>query len=114
EILKRKASISLFVPTMYQLMTQTETFRKNDFPDVRVFLSGGAPCPVTIYEKFDNKGLPFKEGYGLTEAGPNNFVIDVEIAKVKRGSVGKSMQFVDTLIVSDNHQPVSIGEVGEL
>ncbi|MGB3260989.1 class I adenylate-forming enzyme family protein [Paenisporosarcina sp.] len=114
EILKHKATISLFVPTMYQLMTQTETFRKNDFPDVRVFLSGGAPCPVTIYEKFDNKGLPFKEGYGLTEAGPNNFVIDVEVARVKRGSVGKSMQFVDTLIVSNNHQPVSIGEVGEL
>lgn len=114
EILKRKATISLFVPTMYELMTQSETFKKHDFPDVRVFLSGGAPCPVTVYEQFENKGLPFKEGYGLSEAGPNNFVIDVRVAKVKRGSVGKSMQFVDTLIVTKDHQPALIGEVGEL
>jgi len=114
EILKRKATISLFVPTMYESMTQTEMFRKNDFPDVRVFLSGGAPCPVTIYERFEDKGLPFKEGYGLSEAGPNNFVIDVSVAKVKRGSVGKCMQFVDTLIVTDNHQPALTDEVGEL
>jgi fatty-acyl-CoA synthase len=114
EILKRKATISLFVPTMYQVMTQTEMFKDSDFPNVKVFLSGGAPCPITIYEQFEKKGLPFKEGYGLSEAGPNNFVIDANVAKIKRGSVGKNMQFVDTLIVSEINQPTAINEVGEL
>ncbi|WP_019414002.1 class I adenylate-forming enzyme family protein [Paenisporosarcina sp. TG20] len=114
EILTRKATISLFVPTMYQVMTQTEKFKNSDFPDVRFFLSGGAPCPITIYEQFEKKGLPFKEGYGLSEAGPNNFVIDANVAKIKRGSVGKNMQLVDTEIVSEMNQPVAINEVGEL
>ncbi len=114
EIIKRKATISLFVPTMYQVMTQTETFKNSDFPNVKVFLSGGAPCPFAIYEQFEKKGLPFKEGYGLTEAGPNNFVIDVDAVKFKKGSVGKNMQFVDTLIVSEMNKPTAINEVGEL
>lgn len=114
EIIKWKATISLFVPTMYQEMTHTQIFRESEFPNVRAFLSGGAPCPIRIYEQFARKGLPFKEGYGLSEAGPNNFVIDVKVAEIKKGSVGKSMQFADTLIVSEDNQPCSIDEVGEL
>ena len=42
---------------------------------MKIFLSGAAPCPLQIYEAFQKKGLAFKEGYGLTEAGPNNFFI---------------------------------------
>jgi len=114
EIIKHKATISLFVPTMYQVMIQTKTFHTADFPKVRVFLSGGAPCPVTIYEAFEKRNLSFKEGYGLSEAGPNNFFIDADSAKRKRGSVGKNMQFVETLVVSDNKEPCLIDEVGEL
>ncbi len=114
EIVEWKATISLFVPTMYQEMIQTNTFNNNEFPNVRAFLSGGAPCPIKIYEKFFSKGLPFKEGYGLSEAGPNNFFIDVELAQIKKGSVGKSMQFVDMVIVSDTGLPCAINEVGEL
>ena len=114
EIQKRKATISLFVPTMYQKMIQTETFKNGDFPDVRFFLSGGAPCPIPIYEQFEKKGLPFKEGYGLSEAGPNNFVIDESVARRKKGSVGKNMQFVDMLIVSEDLQPCTVNEIGEL
>ncbi|WP_075617858.1 class I adenylate-forming enzyme family protein [Paenisporosarcina indica] len=114
QISKHKSTVSLFVPTMYQAMIETELFIKSDFPNVRVFLSGGAPCPVTIYEAFEKKGLPFKEGYGLSEAGPNNFVIDVNVAKFKKGSIGKNMQFVDTLIVSENNLPCDKHEVGEL
>ena len=30
------------------------------------------------------KGLSFKEGYGLTEAGPNNFYMDQSKVKEKR------------------------------
>lgn len=114
EIIEWKATISLFVPTMYQEMIQTKTFNTSEFPNVRAFLSGGAPCPIKIYEKFLSRGLPFKEGYGLSEAGPNNFFIDVELAKIKKGSVGKSMQFVDVVIVSDTGLPCAINEVGEL
>jgi fatty-acyl-CoA synthase len=109
-----KCSIVLFIPTMYHMMIHTEEFKQNDFPDMKVFLSGGAPCPLEIYEAFWNKGLQFKEGYGLTEAGPNNFYIDPNKTHQKKGSVGKAMLFNNVKIMIDNQQEAACDEVGEL
>lgn len=107
-------TIVLFVPTMYHMLVKTEEFKKSGFPSVKMFLSGGAPCPLEIYEKFKTKGLAFKEGYGLTEAGPNNFYISPEDAEKKRGSVGKPMVFNTVKIIDDKGKERKPGEVGEL
>ncbi|MFC5604676.1 AMP-binding protein [Sporosarcina koreensis] len=111
---KYAATISLFVPTMYQLMVGTPYFRQSTFPSMDVFLSGGAPCPQTIYHAFRDKGLRFKEGYGLTEAGPNNFFITPEVAAGKIGSVGKSMLFNEIQVLDLDGNPCTEGEIGEL
>ncbi|MFD2132037.1 class I adenylate-forming enzyme family protein [Pseudogracilibacillus auburnensis] len=109
-----KATISLFVPTMYQSMVHHPYFQTSTFPSMNVFLSGGAPCPPNIYHHFHEKKLHFKEGYGLTEAGPNNFFIRSEQAQVKIGSVGKSMLLNEVMIVKEDGTPCRSGEVGEL
>ena len=109
-----KATISLFVPTMYQSMINLPYFSQTPFSSMKVFLSGGAPCPETIYNKFHSKGLNFKEGYGLTEAGPNNFFIRPEEAYRKVGSVGKPMLFNSVKIVNSNGNSCGVDEVGEL
>ncbi|TSI09088.1 class I adenylate-forming enzyme family protein [Lysinibacillus sp. BW-2-10] len=109
-----KTTISLFVPTMYQAMVETTYFKQSSFPTVKVFLSGGAPCPKTIYQYFMEKGLKFKEGYGLTEAGPNNFYIPPEVAAKKVGSVGKCMLFNAIQIQNEKGTLCHTGEVGEL
>lgn len=109
-----QTTISLFVPTMYQAMIATSYFQENAFPTVKVFLSGGAPCPHPVYDAFFKKGLYFKEGYGLTEAGPNNFYISCEDAVVKKGAVGKSMQFNEVKIVNEAGTTCAPNEVGEL
>ncbi|MGE7943842.1 class I adenylate-forming enzyme family protein [Lysinibacillus xylanilyticus] len=109
-----KATISLFVPTMYQAMIATDYFKESNFPSVKVFLSGGAPCPYPIYDEFYKKGLFFKEGYGLTEAGPNNFYISREDAYLKKGAVGKSMQFNEAKIINNAGESCAPNEVGEL
>ncbi|MGE8035370.1 class I adenylate-forming enzyme family protein [Lysinibacillus sp. NPDC093692] len=109
-----KTTISLFVPTMYQAMIATDYFKENCFPSMNVFLSGGAPCPYPIYDAFIKKGLFFKEGYGLTEAGPNNFYISREAACLKKGAVGKSMQFNEAKIINSAGESCAPNEVGEL
>lgn len=109
-----KTTMSLFVPTMYQAMLDTTYIQTANFPTVKVFLSGGAPCPHTVYQRFEDKGILFKEGYGLTEAGPNNFFIDPLDARKKRGSVGKCMLFNQVKIVNENGDLCRPNEVGEL
>ncbi|GEL78116.1 AMP-binding protein [Tenuibacillus multivorans] len=114
DLIHYRCTTVLFIPTMYHMIIQTDEFKQTEFPDMKVFLSGGAPCPLTIYQAFHKQGLPFKEGYGLTEAGPNNFYIDPDDAKEYPGSVGRAMMFNDIKIVGDNSQEVDVGEVGEL
>ena len=111
---KFSVTIAIFVPTMYHFMIQTPEFIACDFPSMHTFLSGGAPCSYKIYEAFEQKGLRFKEGYGLTEAGPNNFYIDPKDVKYKRGSVGKPMLYNKVKILNEDGIEVNVGEVGEI
>ncbi|MGG1676728.1 long-chain fatty acid--CoA ligase [Neobacillus sp. NRS-1170] len=109
-----RCTIILLVPTMYHLLIQSQEFQNSSFPSMKIFLSGAAPCPLQIYEAFKRKGYAFKEGYGLTEAGPNNFYITPEDALIKRGSVGKPMLFNAITLVKLDGQKAGINEVGEL
>ncbi len=109
-----EATISLFVPTMYHEMVHHPYFKTSDFSSMKVFLSGGAPCPANIYKHFQQKNLQFKEGYGLTEAGPNNFFIRPEDAEKKIGSVGKNMLFNEVSILNEHGNHTRINEAGEL
>lgn len=111
---KYGCTLVLLVPTMYHDLIQSEAFRQALFPEMKAFLSGGAPCPLSVYQAFAKKGLPFKEGYGLTEAGPNNFFITTERARLKPGTVGKPMVYNSVRIVDDQFRTVSQGEAGEL
>jgi fatty-acyl-CoA synthase len=56
----------------------------------------------------------FKQGYGLTEVGPNCFVLNEDDAVRKAGSVGFPVLHIDTRIVDAEGHPVPRGEVGEL
>ncbi|MDQ0153822.1 acyl-CoA synthetase [Robertmurraya andreesenii] len=111
---KYQCTTVLLVPTMYQMLIETDEFKRNPFQSMKVFLSGGAPCPLDIYEAFKRKGILFKEGYGLTEAGPNNFFIDPVDALRKPGSVGKPMMFNLIKLMKKNGEETAVDEVGEV
>ncbi|MBM7579672.1 class I adenylate-forming enzyme family protein [Jeotgalibacillus terrae] len=108
-------TIALFVPTMYQMMINTGKLGNRPFPSMKTFLSGGAPCPLSIYQYFEQHQLPFKQGYGLSEAGPNNFMMPLDDAQRYKGSVGKPMIYADIgLFDEEGHEiqtPHTPGEI---
>ncbi len=109
-----KCTLLFMVPTMYHIMIQSPLFSESNFNSMRTFISGGSPCPRSIYKAFEKKGLNFKEAYGMTEAGPNNFYIDPETARRKIGSIGLPMMFIEVKIILENGieaEPEQIGEV---
>lgn len=59
------------VPTMYQALLDNPETRKVDFSSLRLCISGGAPLPLEVKEKFEAlTGAKLVEGYGLTESSP--------------------------------------------
>lgn len=111
---QEKCTIVLLVPTMHHLVVNSEAFQNATFPTMRTFLSGGASCPFAIYEAYKSKEIAFKEGYGLTEAGPNNFYIHPQEAMKKVGSVGRPMMLNHVKVIKESGDETSADEVGEL
>ncbi|PWA12808.1 o-succinylbenzoate--CoA ligase [Pueribacillus theae] len=115
ELIEKERITSLFlVPAMWQALTQVPNFDSYDLSSVRFNVSGGAPCPITVIEFFQQKGIPFYEGFGLTETAPFVSLLDAENSIRKNGSVGKPPVHTYVKIVDPNDQEVPIGEVGEL
>ena len=109
------ATVYAGVPTTYQMLTATPNWSRADLSNLRFCTSGGAPLPVYLVEKFRlEKGVQFKQGFGMTEFGPGVFALAQEDAIRKAGSIGRPNFFVDARIVDEYNHPVPPGTVGEL
>jgi fatty-acyl-CoA synthase len=112
---QHRATFFAGVPTMYQRLTTAPNWASADLSRLRFCTSGGAPLPVTLIEQFSrDKGVRFKQGFGMTEAGPGLFALAPDDAIRKAGSIGRPNFFVGARIVDEANQPVSADEIGEL
>ncbi len=108
-------TIVVGVPTIFHMMSMSEKFTNATFDSVKIFISGGATCPEEIMKRFWAKGKLMKMGYGLTEAGPNNFFLPDERIKEKPLSVGFPVFHNDLKTVHpETGEVVKQGDVGEL
>jgi fatty-acyl-CoA synthase len=96
-------------------MTRAPNWADADLCNLRFCTSGGAPLPVALIEQFRReKGVVFKQGFGMSEFGPGVFALAPEDAVAKAGSIGRPNFFVDARIVDEHNQPLPPGQVGEL
>ncbi len=109
-----QATLMFMVPTMYRMLSEHPHFERTDFSGVRWAISGGAPCPAPVRQAFMERGVPFKQGYGLTEAGVNCFSIQTDEAAARPDSVGKPVFYSDAVIRNGAGEKVNTNEVGEL
>src|SRR5699024_11416530 len=86
---------------------QVPNFETYDLSSLRLNISGGSPCPVTVIEFFQSKGITFIEGFGLTETAPFVAVLDSTNSVRKNGSVGKPPMHVDIRIVDRSEEHTS-------
>lgn len=102
------------VPTILRMMWEAANFAAAGFSSVRFAICGGEPCPLPVIEAYRNRGVPIRQGYGLTEAGPNCFSLPAEDVVRKEGSIGFPNFFIDTKLAKEDGSGADIGEVGEL
>jgi fatty-acyl-CoA synthase len=82
------------VPTMLYRLVSNPEFDRHDLSRV-TFGCGGGALGKDVAARFISKKYRIFQGYGATETGPNNFYISPERYRVKVGSVGKPMLFVE-------------------
>jgi fatty-acyl-CoA synthase len=110
-----KATIFAGVPTMFQLLTQAPNWASADLSRLRFCTSGGAPLPVPLVEQYTTeKGIRFKQGFGMSEFGPGVFALAPEDAIRKAGSIGRPNFFVEARVVNDQNEPLQADQIGEL
>jgi fatty-acyl-CoA synthase len=113
-IQQERCTVALGVPTIWKLLMDDPGFRKADLKHVRAFYSGGAPLPHYLIEAYQERGVVFKQGFGMTEVGVNCFSMTVEDSYRKIGSIGKPMMFTEVRLVDAEGNEVPVGEVGEM
>ncbi|MCU0494418.1 MAG: long-chain fatty acid--CoA ligase [Chloroflexaceae bacterium] len=113
-IAQERVTVFFAVPTMFQMLYDASNFATTDLRSVRYFISGGAPCPVPLIRAYQERGIPFRQGYGLTEVSVNCFTLNPEDAIRKAGSVGRPVFHLDARLVDEDGREVPVGSVGEL
>ncbi len=95
------------VPTMFAMMQNHQRWNDANFNNLKFVITGGAPCPLPIFERFWKKKVDFKTGYGLTEAGPNTFWLPAEQAQEKPGAVGYPLMEIDLQLIDDEGKVIT-------
>lgn len=111
---REKTTIFFGVPTMLQMMSELLYFEKADLSSVRYAIVGGSPMPIPLINIWHNKGVFIRQGYGLTEVGPNCFSLHQDDAVRKKGSIGFPNFYIEAKVMNEDKSGCSVNEVGEL
>lgn len=77
------------VPAIYRAFSLLQETRDIDWSMVRC-ACGGAPLPEPLIRMFDDLGAKVLNGLGMTETGPTVFLMDIDGARERIGSVGRA------------------------
>ncbi len=108
------ATIFMGVPTMLKMIADEAAFDQADFSSLYYIIVGGEPMPVPLIEQWDEKGVAIRQGFGMTEVGPNLTSLHQDDAIRKKGSIGRPNFYVQIRIVDEKGADVPTGQSGEL
>ena len=117
EMSKEKPTFFPGVPRMFIALNESPLTKKFDLRSVKACVSGGAPLPLAVANRFAEitGGAKLVEGYGLTESSPVTHANPLEGPRPE-GSIGLPVPDTDCKIVDldDPDHELGVGERGEL
>ena len=111
---KHRITLMFGVPAMFLFMSQHPDFATRDLSSLRLLVVGGAPVPESLIKVYAARGIPFLQGYGLTECAAFGSFLPPDMADRKMGSAGIAPFFTEVKVVDDNAHDVPDGERGEI
>jgi fatty-acyl-CoA synthase len=102
------------VPTMFLAMARSPGWAAADLSSVRSAICGGAPVPEAVIAPYQERGVTFMQGYGLTEAAPGVLFLRRDDSIRRAGSAGTAAFFTDVRLVRVDGTDAAAGEPGEI
>ncbi|HEX5856617.1 MAG TPA: long-chain fatty acid--CoA ligase [Microbacterium sp.] len=102
------------VPTTYQLLVDHPDWPTTDLSSLSKLTCGGSAVPTRILNAYEERGLSFSQGYGMTETSPGATSLSPAMTRQKQGSVGLPHFFTDVRITDEAGEVVPSGTVGQI
>ena len=125
---EQRVNRAMLVPTMLKQLMDHPRFREYDLSSLNVITYGAAPMPLPVIRQAIEEfpGARFINAFGQTETAstitmlpPEDHILEgteqeVETKLLRLTSIGKPLEDVEVMIVSEEGTPVASGEVGEI
>ncbi len=102
------------VTTMFASFARSPRWAGADLSSLRNLMSGGAAIPAALIRTYQERGLVFCQGYGLTETAPGATFLEASQSTRKVGSAGVPVFFAAVRVVRPDLTDVAVGEPGEV
>ena len=113
-IVEERLDLFMAVPTMLKMMVELPDFNRVDISCLHYIIVGGESMPLNLIDVFHKKKVPIRQGYGLTEAGPNLTSLHQNDAERKQGSIGKPNFHVQIRILDEDGKDAEVNAPGEI
>ena len=102
------------VPAVFNALKMHPDNPITDFSRMEVVLAGAEAVPDALVQWWFERGVPVREGYGMTESVASNCVLPLEDVPGKIGSAGKAALHTEMKIVREDGTDADPDELGEL
>ena len=127
-VAEHRADRAMLVPTMLKMVIDHPRFSEYDLTSLSVITYGAAPMPLSVIRQAIDKfpGTRFINAFGQTETASTITMLppddhdltgtaeEVETKLRRLTSIGKPLDDVEVMVVTEDGDPVGEGEVGEI
>ncbi len=111
---KHRATTISGVPTTYQMLCEHPAWDTTDLSSLNKLTCGGSAVPLRVLNAYEQRGLRFSNGYGMTETAPGATTLPASRSREKAGSSGLPHFFTDVRIADFDGTVAAPGSVGEI
>jgi fatty-acyl-CoA synthase len=102
------------VPTTYQMIAEHPDWDDTDISSLQNLTCGGSAVPLRVLEAYEDRGLSFTMGYGMTETSPSATTLPARYSREKIGSAGLPHMHTHVRVVDHDDKALPANEVGEV
>ncbi|MEO7016720.1 MAG: AMP-binding protein, partial [Leifsonia sp.] len=102
------------VPTTFQLLAEHPLWASTDLSSLKRLTCGGSPVPARVAAAYEERGLAFSSGYGMTETSPGATSLSARHSASRSTTSGLPHFFTHIRVVDEAGIDVPAGTQGEI